>query len=193
MRLDISGEIDRLKNLEEKALFNTLAMMAYNPSIGRALSKDGVNKFISIANEMSCKIEDIQTIDRFDLWHNQFVEKILAAIKTTSRGETISYGQAQKPINVFLKVYVDWAGKPKTEVAIRLRPYLHVPLDSKVMEYTRKNFSGHCQKYKLEVMLLSEIVMKKTYYSWQRCFRELSPEKPLTIDAAWAEARFSFR
>jgi hypothetical protein len=53
----------------------------------------------------------------------QFVENMRSTVGTTSEGKQISYGQAQKPINVFLKVYVDWAGLPKIEVATRLRAF----------------------------------------------------------------------
>ncbi len=50
----------------------------------------------------------------------------------------MSYGQAQKPVNVFLKVYVDWAKLPDRKTAIRLAKYLHVPLDSVVMGRVRR-------------------------------------------------------
>jgi hypothetical protein len=166
-------------------------MMAYNPSIGRVLRKDGVNEFVSSAKEMFLEIEGVQTRDGFDSWHNKFVETIENAIRTTSTGKPISYGQAQKPINVFLKVYVDWTGRPRTDIAKRLRGYLHVPLDSRVMEYTRKNFTPYYQKYKLKVTTLSKMTEKETYYSWQNCFRELSPKKPLIIDVIWALKRFT--
>jgi hypothetical protein len=183
--------IQSLEALEKQAIFDTLAMMSYNPSISRVLEEGGVDKFISVANEMFRKIENIQTCDEFDSWHNQFVEKIRDAVGTTSRGKKISYGQAQKPINVFLKVYVDWAGLPNAGLSARLRPYLHVPLDSKVMKYAKNNFPQYYRKYKLKVANLSNIE-KEQYCSWQRCFRELSPKKPLTIDVSWAKARFKF-
>jgi hypothetical protein len=40
--------------------------------------------------------------------------------RTAQRRRT-SYGQAQKAVNVFLKVYVDWAKLPDRRNALRLR------------------------------------------------------------------------
>lgn len=184
-------KIQGLEKYAKDTIFKSLAMMAYNPSIGRVFRKGGVNEFISAANEMFLNIEDIQTRDDFDLWHDNFVNKIKNTIRETSTGKPVSYGQAQKPINVFLKVYVDWARLPSAEVTVRLRPYLHVPLDSKVMKYTKNAFFPHYQKYKLRVTSLSKIIDKESYYSWQNCFRELAPKKPLIIDVAWALSRFN--
>ena len=48
-----------------------------------------------------------------------------------------TYGQGQKTINVFLKFYVDWASRPTVDVATRMRPWLHCPLDKVVMEALR--------------------------------------------------------
>jgi hypothetical protein len=118
------------------------------------------------------------------------VEKTRSTIGTTSRGEKISYGQAQKPVNVFLKVYVDWAGLPKPEIAVRLRPYLHVPLDSVVMKYIRYHFPQHYQKFNLRITSLSEMG-REQHYSWQKCLRELNPKKPLIVDVFWAINRFN--
>lgn len=58
----------------------------------------------------------------------------------TNRDENISYGQAQKPLNVFLKVFVDWAGRPTSKKASQLRMLLHVPLDSILMGEIKDKF-----------------------------------------------------
>jgi len=57
-----------------------------------------------------------------------------------NRSKTLSYGQAQKPLNVFLKVYIDFAKQPDRELAEKLAPFLHVPLDSVVMEFFAREF-----------------------------------------------------
>jgi hypothetical protein len=185
-----SISFDHLEKLENQAVFCTLAMMSYNPSIGRVLEKGGVNEFIRIATKEFLLIDSIQTREEFDSWHEQFVVMLQNQIKTAS-GRTPSHGQAQKPINVFLKVYVDWARLPKTESAMRLRPYLHVPLDSVIMRYTRQKFLDFYQKHSLRFVSLAGID-KNLYYRWQKCFREILPKKPLLIDVFWAENRFKF-
>ena len=49
-------------------------------------------------------------------------------------------GRAQKPLNVFLKVYVAWARLPNATVAEMLDQLLHVPLDSVLMGFLKKEF-----------------------------------------------------
>jgi hypothetical protein len=131
----------------------------------------------------------------------------------------MSYGNAQKPLNVFLKVYVDWAGKPTAELAERLRPLLHVPLDSVVMKFMKREFPadyeshiGVCRRRKLQLVTerLKAVSKKATraearrllgsasaisavdkplYHAWQAWFQELWPEKPVELDLIWALER----
>jgi hypothetical protein len=180
--------VDYLEKIENQAVFCTLAMMSYNPSIGRVLEKGGVNEFINIATEQFSTINNIQTRQDFDSWHEQFAVKVQDQIKT-ALGNVSSYGQAQKPINVFLKVYVDWARLPRIETAEKLRPYLHVPLDSVMMKFTKRNFLDYYQKHNLRLTNLAKIDTD-LYNRWQKCFREISPKKPLLMDVFWAKKRF---
>lgn len=124
--------ISKLKNSEDKAIIEGLTMMTYNPSIGRVFEKGGVDKFREIIIEKVKQLENIDSQDKFDEWHHSIIEKIRTKIKT-NKGDKPSYGQAQKPLNVFLKVFVDWAGRPTLGKASQLRKFLHVPLDSILM------------------------------------------------------------
>lgn len=85
------------------------------------------------------ELENISDQDKFDAFHGMMVDLIKDEIKT-NRGEAISYGQAQKPLNVFLKVFIDWANRPTLEKANKLRKLLHVPLDSILMGEIKDNF-----------------------------------------------------
>ena len=120
--------------------------MAYNPSIGRVLEKGGVDKFIKVVVENIYQLEDINSQDEFDAFHEKMIAQIIKDIKT-NRSEELSYGQAQKPLNVFLKVFVDWSGRPTSEKANQLRKFLHVPLDSILMSEVRNRFPREYKKY----------------------------------------------
>lgn len=186
---DHSGKIRLLKALESKSILCGTAMMSYIPSIGRVFSKGGVDKFVLAAYQMMKESGPIHNRRDFDEWHDEFVERVQKDIGITSKGKSISYGQGQKPVNVFLKVYVDWAGLPVDKIADRLRPYLHVPLDSVVMRYVRGHFRQQYNEFSLRLKSLAGIE-KIDYYSWQQCFRKICPEKPLLIDVFWAVERF---
>ncbi len=128
-----------LSRKEPEAITRTVALMAYIPSIGRVLQAGGVGKFADLVVEMVPKFYGLVTREHFDTIHAQTCERILGSFKT-SKGKTLSYGQAQKPWNVFLKVYVDWAKRPDRELAEKLAPFLHVPLDSLVMKFIAREF-----------------------------------------------------
>jgi hypothetical protein len=134
--MDIIGE---LKQKEGQAILEGLAMMAYNPSIGRVLEKGGVTKFTKIISKNINKLEKVKNQSEFDAFHNTIVNLIMESIKT-NRGKDLSYGQAQKPLNVFLKVFIDWANLPTLDRATKLRRFLHVPLDSILMGAIKENF-----------------------------------------------------
>lgn len=134
--MDIIAEI---KQQETQCIVEGLSMMTYNPSIGRVLEKGGVNKFVRIMVDSINRLEIIEGQEDFDAFHDEIVEVITSNIRT-NRNQELSYGQAQKPLNVFLKVYVDWANKPQLEIANRLRKLLHVPLDSILMREVKEKF-----------------------------------------------------
>jgi hypothetical protein len=140
--------IQKLKENEPKAILEGLAMMAYNPSIGRVLEKRGVDKFVRLMSENVERLTRVRDQAAFDAFHDTVVDVMKEEIKT-NKGEAISYGQAQKPLNVFLKVFVDWANMPTLEGATTLKPFLHVPLDSILMGKIKEEFSS---EYSLHVV-----------------------------------------
>ena len=138
--------IKKLKQEEASSVVSVLAMMSYIPSIGRVLEKGGVDKFEKIMLEEIRKLEKISSQDKFDSFHDSVIELIMKRIKT-NKGEDMSYGQAQKPINVFFKVYIDWANKQTLKKSNHLRRLLHVPLDSIGMKEIIEKFPERYKKY----------------------------------------------
>jgi len=68
-RLDLKREeiIQMLKELEKPAIVYSMAMINYNPSIGRVLRAGGRNQFVEIAWERVQEMEDVHTIAEFDI------------------------------------------------------------------------------------------------------------------------------
>jgi len=180
-----------LKN-EDNSVTSVMAFMSYNPSIGRVLEKGGVKKFQKLILEMINKLPSVNNCSDFDDLHKEYLQKIIAEIKTNSNSQ-VSIGQAQKPINVFYKVYIDWARKPDENTRNKLLPFLHVPLDSILMEtistkypdWYQQNIKQYVNNSQKEFRL-SQIKDEELYYCWQKFFREKYPEKPLIFDVAWA-------
>jgi hypothetical protein len=135
-----------LKQQENQAILEGLAMMTYNPSIGRVLEKGGINKFVKLMVENIQQLHGINNQEEFDAFHSKLIDLLKNDIKT-NRGQEISYGQAQKPLNVFLKVFVDWSGRPTLEEASQLKKFLHVPLDSILMEEIKDKFPKEYEEY----------------------------------------------
>ena len=190
--------LDELRSKEEQAKICTLAMMSYNASIARVLEKGGVKKFKEIAWRNYKEIIKIQrTKEQFDNFHSRFVEEIINKIRT-NKGNRLVYGQAQKPVNVVLKVLVDWANLPDKDTAEQLREFLHVPLDRILMKEFKKEYPEKFEKkIKPEYSnaripsspnkyhSLRYVINKDIYWAWQTTFREVHPEKPVLLDVAW--------
>ena len=183
--------IQDLLREEPAAVTRVMAFMSYNPSIGRVLEKGGVKKFQELMANMVPQLTEVRDRAQFDALHARCVEKIIADFKT-SRGSAPTYGQAQKPVNVFFKVYVDWAGRPDQRTQARLVPFLHVPLDSILMKAVKRRHGPWYAK-KIKPYLTSSQqefslskISREAYLTWQQFFREIYPDKPLIFDIAWA-------
>lgn len=187
-----------LQQREAEAIDRTLAFMAYNPSIGRVLEEGGVGKFQDFA------VETLIPLLSSSCDHESFDRLLLASIDAlrkkvkTHRERKPSFGQAQKPINVFLKVYCDWAGRPSSTCAKLLRSWLHVPLDSVVMNWLRKNLRADFEAriapiYRQQGEMASKLDLlhmnRKMYIAWQQWFRAIYPERPVLLDVIWAVER----
>ncbi len=183
--------ISKLIASEDNSITSVIAFMTYNPSIGRVLEAGGVAKFQQIALDLVTRLPSIRSDDDFDSLHHTTVRKIIRTFKT-ARGERLSYGQAQKPLNVFLKVYVDWAHRPSNKLRSHLLPILHVPLDRVLMKAIKGNFTAWYKKEIHPHVCLPQRAFsisridKKMYDRWQTFFRATYPKKPLIFDIAWA-------
>ncbi len=202
---DENSKLEKLVNIleerEPEFIVKGFAGWAYKSSIQRVLEKGGVGKFKEIAWGKSAELERITSMEDFDNFHDDFVEKVARSIKT-NKGESLTYGQAQKPVNVFLKVYVDRSGLPDRTQADLLGPWLHVPLDSYMMKYFYKEFPGYYKRYvhdtikqlqtegpvirDRELLNLASVVVRTQYYSWQNLFRNLYPSRPVLLDMVYS-------
>jgi hypothetical protein len=216
--MEMRDLIAMINGKEPEGILRTLAMMAYNPAIGRVLEKGAVDRFADLMVQTVPKFYGLVSRGRFDEVHAEACEQILMLFKT-NRGNTLSYGQAQKPLNVFLKVYVDWARQPSKELADRLTPLLHVPLDSLLMGFIAREFTEQygsliapirkrlacliSQRMKaaeknVERMLLSDEfslvgLNREMYQAWQELLRRLYPAKPVALDLIWVSERSRLR
>lgn len=176
---------------EEAAITAVIAFMSYNPAIGQVLQEGGVAKFHRLATKLLADLRKGHGRASFDRLHETYTRRVIGTFET-ARGQTLSYGQAQKPINVFLKVYVDWAGRPTRAIRRQLLPHLHVPLDSPLMEVVRKSYrSWHRARIRPHIRAASDVdslraVTKWQYDKWQAFFRQRYPPKPLIFDVVWA-------
>jgi len=186
-------DIEELKRREGQSITEVMAFMSYNPSIGRVLKKRGVKVFQDMAIKKVGAFKKIKTIKGFDKFHKNWVSEFIKKIKT-NQNRKCSYGQAQKAINVFLKLFVDWARLPDKKTAKEILPFLHVPLDSILMKAVSKKYE---EFYKEKIKPLQTCnrpfnlsqVDESIYTEWQKFFREKYPKKPLLFDVIWAMNR----
>lgn len=158
--MDKYNIISKLRQNEEKAIIDGLTMMTYTPSLVGTLEKGGVDKFRNLMIEKVRLLREISSQDEFDEWHHSIVKTIQQEIKT-NKGERASYGQAQKPLNVFLKVYVDWASQPTLEKSEQLRKFLHLPLDSIVMKEIKTYYRDKWEEYVVAGYNIEREIFKK--------------------------------
>jgi len=186
-------DILSLKNNEKEAINRSILMMAYNPSCARIFSKDANKKIKNKIFEIVGLLPNIKTQDEFNKVHKDILDNIVNNIRNFRKNNPtgkISYGQAQKGLNVFLKVYVDWANIPTPEIAQVIRQFLHCPLDSVVMTILKEKEEKKYEKYGNLPCDLKHIVTFEQYFKWQKLIteivtRENRHEKRTIIDVLW--------
>jgi len=189
-------------------------MMACNPAIARVLERNGVGKFESLIVEVMPGLSKIATQTEFDSFRAEICEKIILTFRT-NKDVGLSWGQAQKPVNVFLKVYVAWAKLPNLATAEGLQPFLHVPLDSALMSFIKEKFpqeyrwhmqevcaklvsdaaaqhpnlaQGRTTRWLIDNVELS-FMPRPVYIAWQEFLRFIHRDRPILLDTIWATRR----
>lgn len=185
-------DILELQKYEKEAIARTILMMAFNPSCARIFTEQINPRIKKEIYTIIGKLEDAKSQDSFDSIHKQVLEKIVKGIenpKAIKRSCKITYGQAQKGLNVFLKVYVDWANLPNREIAGTVRPLLHCPLDSILMKEIKERERKIYKKSGSPPCDMKSIVTYDQYISWQKIIDEIimdMPNKKRTIvDVLW--------
>jgi hypothetical protein len=187
-----------LKTKEDLAIVRGLGSLAFVRGQGRTLEEKSQEKVLELLWTVRCELEAIGSREEFDHRHHVWVGSVVQALRT-NRQSQLAYGQGQKTINVFLKFYVDWASRPSAETAIRLRPWLHCPLDRVIMEALRSHdtetwreriwkphYRGRISHQQRASM---SSITEPAYRAWQEWIRELSPDKPILLDALWSLMR----
>ena len=109
---------------------------------------------------------------------------------------------------MFLKVYVAWARLPEAKVSGRLDRFLHVPLDSVLMGFMKREFPHEYRQYIVDCcaewvgnvalrcpglardsiarLLVDSVelasMQAELYVAWQSFLRFIHPERPILLD-----------
>ena len=185
--------LEKLRDHEREAIDKTMLMMTYNPSCARIFSNEANVKIKKRIFSIIESLSDIETQKSFDRIHKDILDGIVANVKNfrrTNPSGIITYGQAQKGLNVFLKVYVDWANLPSPEIADNVRAFLHCPLDSFVMKTLKRSEMELYQRYARLPCDLKNITTHEQYFNWQKLIDEIiqgkgETEKRTLIDVIW--------
>jgi hypothetical protein len=191
--------IEELAANEDRAIVRGLGSLAFVRSQGRTLEVQSQEKLLVRLWNIRLDLESIGTRDAFDAKHHEWVCQTMAEVRTSRRSQ-LAYGQGQKTINVFLKFYVDWASRPTPDVAARARAWLHCPLDRVVMERLRSHdvqtwrsriWEPHYRSRGVSAQQRASMskINEPAYRAWQAWIRELSPQKPVLVDAVWSLER----
>ena len=178
----------------------------------KRLERQFFPKFQELSYRFALKLKSVGSREEFDLFHRSYVQAFRQEIKTRG-GTIVSYGEAQKPVNIFLKEYVEKSQLLDTALADRLSPLLHVTLDGVIIMYMQSFFR---EDYNVFIAPVSKIcglidtfdvtqyrnkdiseslqnqlmfINHEVYTAWQSWFRSISPGRPVLLDTVWSIAR----
>jgi hypothetical protein len=178
----------------------------------KRLERNCFAKFQELSYPFALKLKSIGSREEFDVYHRSFVQTFRQEIKTRG-GTIVSYGEAQKPINIFLKEYVEKSGLIDPDLSNKLSPMLHVTLDGVIVAYMqsffREEFDAfiapankttglidtlHAPQFRnrdLSESLQQQLMFinLEIYSAWQNWFRSIHPARPVLLDTVWSIAR----
>ncbi len=178
----------------------------------KKLERDFLPKFQELGWQFSQKLKPVTSMEEFDAYHHEFVQALRAEVQSRN-GTMMSYGEAQKPVNIFLKEYVENSNILDINRVKCLRPFLHVTIDSVIILYFQSffredylnfiaplsDFGGQIDTDKLlsfhkkdiSESHLTQLMFfnREVYVAWQNWFRRVCPERPVLLDAVWSIAR----
>ncbi len=178
----------------------------------KRLERQFFPKFQELSFIFALKLKSVSSREEFDLFHRSFIQAFRQDIKTRG-GTIVSYGEAQKPVNIFLKEYVERSKLLDAALVDRLSPMLHVTLDGIIIMYMqsffREDFNsfiapvskvcGLIDTYDITQYRNKDIseslqnqlmfINHEVYTAWQSWFRSILPERPVLLDTVWSIAR----
>ena len=178
----------------------------------KRLERQFFPKFQELSFRFALKLKTVRTRDEFDLFHRSYIQTFRQEIKTRG-GTIVSYGDAQKPVNIFLKEYVEKNNVMEASQTAIISPLLHVTLDGIILMYMqsffREDFNtfiapankicGLIETYDITQYRAKDIseslqnqlmfINHGVYSAWQAWFRAISPDRPVLLDAVWSIAR----
>jgi len=178
----------------------------------KRLERQFFPKFQELSFIFALKLKSVSSCEEFDLFHRSFIQAFRQDIKTRG-GTIVSYGEAQKPVNIFLKEYVERSKLLDAALADRLSPMLHVTLDGIIIMYMQSFFREDFNSFIAPVSQVCGLIdiyditqyrnkdiseslqnqlmfiNHEVYTAWQSWFRSILPERPVLLDTVWSIAR----
>jgi hypothetical protein len=178
----------------------------------KRLERQFFPKYQELSFRYALKLKSVTSREEFDLFHRSFIHEFRQEIKTRG-GTIVSYGDAQKPVNIFLKEYVEKSKLLDAVLTSHLSPLLHVTLDGITIMYMQSFFREDYNAFIAPVSKLCGLIdtfdvtqyrhkdiseslqnqlmfiNHEIYTAWQSWFRSILPERPVLLDAVWSIAR----
>jgi len=178
----------------------------------KRLERQFFPKFQELSFIFALKLKSVSSREEFDLFHRSFIQAFRQDIKTRG-GTIVSYGEAQKPVNIFLKEYVERSKLLDAALVDRLSPMLHVTLDGIIIMYMQSFFREDFNSFIAPVSQVCGLIdiyditqyrnkdiseslqnqfmfiNHEVYTAWQSWFRSILPERPVLLDTVWSIAR----
>jgi hypothetical protein len=169
--------VSRFKNEAQQARKENIIDMGLTFAAMLRLFSEGSKEFISkLFLEMFDKLEGVKSQDDYTTLHKQYCEKFSDEVNTAQKklkngrskpSKKASFGQAAKTLDIVIKVYIHYSNLPNGEIADRVKPFLHSPIDNPILKYLKKKYSS------TDIKANSiESIDKEQYYKLQKLIEE---------------------
>lgn len=133
--------MDHRRKITEVRILNIIDMAVGFTAMLRVFGKGSNSIIQGMIREALDSLVRIRTRAQFESFHARFCRRFSKTIRRSKRQASASYGQGAKVLDITLKVCVHYCALPSPQTARRIRPFLHMAIDTPIMEHLKRKRS----------------------------------------------------
>jgi len=127
-----------IREVAEARKLNIIDMAVGFTAMLRVFEKGSASPIKTMLSRTLDRLGGVRTRRQFEGIHRRFCRAFVRNVRMAKTGASASYGHGAKVLDVTLKACIYYCSLPSSETARRIRPLLHLAIDTPIMNHLRQ-------------------------------------------------------